>query len=279
MAIAFGLLAAVFYGASDFFGGFATKRATMLSVAVISQASGLLCLLCFFRFFGGHLTLPEIGWSLLAGVNGGIGISLLYRALSIGTMGVVSPITAVLAASFPVVVGIVRGDPLHWYQLLGIGLALVAVVMVSLSKQSSGKPEIATTGVKEAIAAGVFIGLFFLMLGLSGRNQGLQSLLVARIASIAFILLLAAATRTTLRPHAKALPMILAVGAVDMAANVLYVLAAQTGALAVAAVLTSLYPASTVVLARLILKEHLSGIQKSGVALALVGVVLISLSH
>ena len=138
---------------------------------------------------------------MLGGVFGGIGIAMLYHALSIGKMGVVSPITAVLAAVVPVGVGVVRGDPLHWFQFAGIGCALVAVVMISLSFEDNGVREIGTKGVKEAIISGIAIGGFFLVLGLSRSSAGRRD--AARRAR-RFRTLLAAARRRDAHQPASA---------------------------------------------------------------------------
>ena len=248
----------------------------MLAVTLTAQAIGLILLLAIVPFYGGHPSRAELWWSAGGGIFGGVGIALLYHALSIGKMGVVSPITAVLAAAFPVIVGVVRGDVLAWFQIAGIVTALVAVVLISLSKEESGEREIATTGVKEAVAAGLAIGVFFLALGIGQRGHGFDGLLAARIGSVAFLLLLTLVTRTSLLPQRATIGVVAASGAIDMAANALYVVAAQTGELAVASVLTSLYPASTVFLARIVLRERLQRVQKVGVALALAGVVLIA---
>jgi drug/metabolite transporter (DMT)-like permease len=248
----------------------------MLAVTLTAQTVGLVCLLAVVPFYGGHPQRSELLWSAAGGVFGGVGIALLYHALSIGKMGVVSPITAVIAAAFPVVVGIVRGDALRWFQLLGIFVALVAVVLISLSKEETGEREIRTAGVKEAIASGVALGIFFLALGIGQRGHGFDGLLAARIGSVGCLLLLALARRTAPRLPRAAVGAVVASGAIDMAANALYVVAAQTGELAVASVLTSLYPASTVLLARVVLRERLQQVQKLGVALALIGVALIA---
>lgn len=227
-------------------------------------------------YYGGQPSRAELLWSAAGGVFGGIGIALLYHALAIGKMGVVSPVTAVLAAAFPVIVGVARGDVLAWFQMLGIAIALVAVVLISLSKEEDGKREIGTAGVKEAIAAGIAIGVFFLALGIGQRGHGFDGLLAARIGSVACLLLLSLTARAPLLPQRATLGIVVASGAIDMAANACYVIAAQTGALAIASVLTSLYPASTVFLARFLLGERLAAVQKAGVALALIGVVLIA---
>lgn len=248
----------------------------MLTVTLTAQTVGLMCLLAVVPFYGGHPQRSELLWSAAGGVFGGIGIALLYHALSIGKMGVVSPITAVIAAAFPVIVGIVRGDALTWFQLAGIFIAIAAVVLISLSKEESGEPEIATKGVKEAIASGVAIGIFFLTLGIGQRGHGFDGLLAARIGSVVCLLLLAFAARAPLRLPRATAGTVVASGVIDMAANALYVVAAQTGALAIASVLTSLYPASTVFLARIVLRERLQPVQKLGVGLALIGVALIA---
>lgn len=276
VAVLLGLSAAAFYGAADFLGGLATRRAAMLAVTAVSQFVGLLCLLAVVPFFPGHLSERDIAWSLAGGACGGVGIALLYHALSIGRMGVVSPITAVVAAALPVAAGVARGDALRWFQSAGIAIALIAIVLISFSREESGEREIATAGVKEAILSGIAIGLFFLMLGASRPTAGFDVLIPARAGSIGLLLLLAAATRTRIVPGGGTLPIVIASGAIDMAANVMFVLSARAGNLAIAAVLTSLYPASTVLLARAVLGERLQSSQKLGVALALLGVALIA---
>jgi uncharacterized membrane protein len=275
LAIVFGLLAAAFYGAADFCGGFATKRNGMFAVAIVSQASGLVLLLAVMPLTGGHFTHDALLYGLLGGACGGLGIVLLYHALSIGKMGVVSPITAVLAASLPVFVGIARGDRLSAWQLAGIVLALAAVVLISLSTEPDGRFEFSTAGVREAMASGLLLGGFYIFLALAGKGTGLYPLLFARSGSVVLLLLVAGVLRRGVIPAAS-LALVLFAGAIDMSANVLYVLAAYAGYLSIAAVLTSLYPASTVFLARFVLGERLANVQKIGVALALAGVALIA---
>ncbi len=276
IAVVLGILAAAFYGGADFCGGLATRRTTMLSVTVISQGAGLVLLLGLLPFFPARVHAADLGWAALAGICGGAGIALLYHALSVGTMGVVSPITAVLAAAVPVAFGAIRGDRLGLGQVLGIAIALVAVVLISSSTEADGTREFSTRGVKEAVASGLILGGFYLFLAHARPGMGLDPLVGARVSSVLVLVLLAAATKTGLRPRGGTLPLILLCGAMDMTANALYLLATYNGQLAIAAVLTSLYPASTVILARVMLKERLRFIQKLGVGLALVGVALIA---
>lgn len=277
MAILLGLLAAACYGAADFFGGAATRRSSLFVVAVISQAAGLVLIAFAVPFFHGAASRAAFVYGAYAGLCGGIGIALLYHALSIGKMGVVSPITAVLAAAVPVVTGLLRGEQLSRFQGAGIALALIAVVMISLTTEPDGRFEFSTAGVKEAIVAGIVLGGFYIFLARAGSGAGLYPLVTARLASTGVLALAALAARKSLLPPSNVIGVILVVGALDMTANCLYVLATYAGYLSIAAVLTSLYPGSTVILARYVLGEQLSPVQKTGVGLALAGVALIAL--
>jgi drug/metabolite transporter (DMT)-like permease len=277
MAIVLGLLAAIFYGSADFCGGFATRRSPMFAVTVISQTVGLALILIALPFFPSHPTLWTLETGFIAGMCGGLGLLLLYHALSIGKMGVVSPITAVLAALTPVIVGAVRGEHLGNLKLAGIAVALLAVILISLSTEPDGRFEFSTAGVKEAIASGVILGGFYTFLALGGQQSGLYPIFAARIGSVALLLVIALIMRRSIFVAAPAaLGVIALAGVLDMMANVFYVLAAYAGYLSIAAVLTSLYPASTVFLARIVLGERLAALQKVGVAFALAGVALIA---
>lgn len=276
MSILFGLLAAVFYGAADFCGGFATKRSDMYAVTATSQASGLMLLLVLLPVLGGHFTQQALLYGAIGGICGAGGVLLLYHALSIGKMGVVSPITAVLAAAVPVVAGFALGDRLTVWQMAGIAIALVSVVLISLSTEPDGRFEFSTAGVREAIASGVLLGAYLLFLSLAGEHAGAYPLLFARVASVVVLVLCAAALRRPVVPARGSIAIVLLTGVIDMSANVLYVLSVYAGYLSIAAVLTSLYPGSTVLLARIVLGERLAIVQKIGVALALAGVALIA---
>jgi drug/metabolite transporter (DMT)-like permease len=277
MAIVLGLLAAIFYGSADFCGGFATRRSPMFAVTVLSQTVGLALILIALPFFPAHPTMWTLETGFIAGMCGGLGLLLLYHALSIGKMGVVSPITAVLAALTPVIVGAVRGEHLGNLKLAGIGVALLAVILISLSTEPDGRFEFSTAGVKEAILSGVILGGFYTFLALGGQQSGLYPIFAARIGSVALLLVIALLMRRSIFVAAPgALGVIALAGVLDMMANAFYVLAAYAGYLSIAAVLTSLYPASTVFLARIVLGERLAALQKIGVAFALAGVALIA---
>lgn len=245
-------------------------------MVIVSQFAGLLLLLGATPFLGGHLTRDAAVFGVLGGACGGAGIMLLYHALSIGKMGVVSPITAVLAAALPVAAGLARGDRLSAWQLLGIAVALVAVVLISLSAEPDGRIELSTQGVRQAVASGILLGGFYIFLALAGKGAGVYPLVFARLGSTVLLFAAAVAMRRTIAPVPATLGIVVLAGVMDVSANVLYVLAAYAGYLSIAAVLTSLYPASTVFLARFMLGERLARIQKIGVVLALAGVALIA---
>lgn len=276
-AIALALISAMCYGAADFLGGLATKRATMLAVALGGQLTGLVVLVPLAVLFTGHVRVSDIAFGLAAGVCGGLGIALLYHALAIGKMGVVSPVTAVLAAAIPVAAGFARGEHLSTLQWAGIGVALIAIVLISFSTEEDGAREIATAGLREAIASGVLLGLFLLVLAFVHPSAGLAGLLAARCSSVLALALAALAVRANVRPTGGTLPLVVFSGLLDGSGVALYVLALRLGDMSIAAVLTSLYPAATVLLALGVLRERLQRSQYAGMALALAGVVLIAL--
>lgn len=277
-SIVYGLLAAAFYGAADFCGGYASRRSAVFGVTILSQLSGLAALAIILVFTRWHLTPADWLFGALAGICAGSGLALFYHALAIGRMGIVSPITAVLASAVPVGAGLVLGEHLRWTQGTGIVVALAAVVLISASFEEgeSGTREIATEGVREALIAGVVIGGFILFLSRASAGSGLAVLLPARAASVVVLLAVAAALRGTIRPSGGMLPLIVVCGVLDMSANAFFVLSARAGYVSIAAVLTGLYPASTVFLAVLLLRERLQRLQWCGVALALAGVALIA---
>jgi drug/metabolite transporter (DMT)-like permease len=249
----------------------------MFAVTLFSQAVGFVFLLLVLPFTPGHAVFSDYLFGALAGIGGAIGVALLYHGLSIGKMGVVSPITAVLAAAIPLIFGTIRGDRLAVVQVIGLFLALIAIAMISFSLEPSGEREIATAGVREAILAGFGFGAFLILLSYTHPAAGLHNLIGARLSSIVLLLVITLATRTSLAVGRGQWSLIVGCGLLDMTANILFVLAIFSGGLEIAAVLTGLYPASTVLLARVVLGERLGRTQKAGVAIALAGVLLISL--
>ena len=190
-------------------------------------------------------------------------------------MGVISPITAVIGATIPVAIGIALGERPAPLELAGVACAFVAVAFVSANAETK-RLSLSEPGLVLALVSGTGIGMLFVMLALGHRDAGLARVAVARVTSIVLLVAYAAVRRESLRPAPGSLAVIFIAGALDMAANVLYVLSTRYGMLAVVAVLTSLYPGSTVFLARIFLRETLSRMQWIGVGFAAAGVALIA---
>ena len=274
------ILSAVLYGAGDFVGGLTSRRAPTLAVVFVSQVAGALALVIALPFLpAADASRADLLWGALAGVAGGTGVALLYRGLAIGTMSVVAPTTAVCAVAVPLAVAIALGERPPPTVLIGIGAALVAIVLVSQAPAAAtptGPPPRSATALALAIASGVAIGVFFLALARTSATAGMWPLLAARGASaVVFAVLALVAGHGALRMPRAVLPLVVGGGLLDMAANGLYLLATRRGALSVVVTLASLYPASTVILARIVLHERVSGVQLLGVLACLLAIVLI----
>ena len=299
------LLSAACYGAADFFGGLASKHAATVAVVAVSQASGLIVLTALTTVLPQSAPASvDLWWGLAAGMTGSVGVALLYRALAIGTMAVVAPTTAVCAVIIPVVAALLGGERPGARTLLGILIALIAIVLVSRtpttstpnSQQASpsaqragsdpsvGSSELAVErsrsrptvppGLALAMLSGVAIGFFFLALARTGAEAGLWPLAIARVASL--MLFVPFALRGgRLRMSRRIFAIATGGGILDMLANAFYLIAVRGGPLTAVVTLSSLYPAGTVVLARVVLHERLGAVQLAGVAAALFAVVLI----
>ena len=275
MALILSLVTAIVYGAGDFFGGLSTKRSAVLTVVFASQVAGFGVLAIAAPLIGGTWILGDVLVGAGAGVFGALAIALLYRALSIGAMGIISPVTAVIAAALPAIYGLAVGERPPAVALAGIVLALVAVVIVSFVRG----PGQTVRGLPEAMIAGVLFALFFIAFARTSPASGFWPLVGARAASFVAFGIAGLLTRTPLVPRADAWPTIAAAGVFDMLANVFYVLAVHTGYIAIVAVVSSLYPASTVALAGIVLHERLSRQQWVGVGCAFVGIAAIALAR
>ncbi len=275
LAYSLAVFSAIAYGAADFLGGLATKRQSMLSVVVFSQLTGLVLVLLALPFLpAASPSAADFLWGAASGLAGGIGVALLYRGLAIGVMSVVAPVTAVCAVIIPLAVGLLLGERPAALAMVGVVLAIVAIALVSQTGPSH-EGRSATTGLAIAIASGIAIGIFLVFLERTSPSAGLWPLAAARVTSVGFFTVAALASRRPLRLTREALPIVIGGGALDMLANILYLLAVQRGPLSIVATLTSLYPASTVLLARVILRERLRPVQLGGVICATVAIVLI----
>lgn len=283
MAIVLGLAAALTYGAADFLGALATKSTKVFTVVFLSQVLGSGLLLAVLPFFlDTPVSVDALGWGALSGVAGAVGVALFYQALAVGRMGAVAPITGVEAAAVPVIFGLISGERPSLLALTGVVVALGAVALVSSSPRSDETaPGPGTGGLQPgiglALAAGIAFGAFFILLDRAGDDSGLWPLVGARISSIGTIAIGLVATKGLERPQRTALPAIAGAGVLDVAANLFFLLATRQGLLSIVAVLTSMYPATTVVLARIVLSERFHRTQLVGLGLAGLGVVAMTL--
>lgn len=287
MALIFGLASALTYGAADFLGGLATRTTKVLSVVMLSQLLGSLLLVAILPFFKAELTANAMWWGAFAGIAGSAGITLFYQGLAVGRMGAIAPITAVEAATVPVIFGLATGERPSALALAGVALALVAVGLVSASAEpepaanSAGgaaeTPRWIRSGVAHGLGAGLAFGAFFILLDRAGDDTGMWPLVGARISGLILIGIALVATRGWERPPASGVRLIAGAGALDVAANVFYLLATREGLLSIVAVLTSMYPATTVLLARITLGERFRPAQSIGLLVAVAGVVAIAL--
>ena len=273
------LASAALYGAADFLGGLASRRANTIAIVVISQLAGLVALVLMLPLL--PAASPERNdwaWGVAAGVTGGIGVALLYRALAMGSMAIVAPITAVCAVIGPVAASIALGERPGAGTMGGIALALIAIVLVSQqsSEVSGVTPRSGDArSVAMALASGCFIGLFFLTLARTSAAAGMWPMVAARGTSSFLFATFALATRRSVRVPARVAGIAVAGGVLDVLANLLYLVATRHGPLSIVVTLSSLYPASTVLLARTVLGERLSWTQMAGILCALLAVILI----
>jgi drug/metabolite transporter (DMT)-like permease len=272
------LLAAAGYGAADFLGGLKSKALSAFAVIAVSQGATLLGVALVTGVSG--VSMPEVRYLLFgafAGLAGAVGIVALYRGLAVGAMGIVAPITAT-GVAIPVVVGVLRGERPGAVQVAGLVLALAGVVLASfeVSGERSGRRGAVAAGVGYALVGAVGVGLFFTALDAASEGGVLWALLMQRAVLVALVAAVAGARRTSLRIPRRDLLAVLAVGVLDIGANAAFAYASTRGLLSLVAVLGSLYPVVTILLARVILGEQIDGLQRVGVVVALTGIICIT---
>jgi drug/metabolite transporter (DMT)-like permease len=272
--ILFGLLSALTWGAGDFNGGLAAKRSNPYGVVVVAHAISLGLLLILIAIIREPIPpLRDWLWGAAAGLTGGIGLLLLYRALAEGRMSVAAPVSALLAAAIPVCVGIFQDGSPGALVLLGFLLALAAVWLVSGGEGLSFR----LADLRQPVIAGIAFGAFFICLERASQNSLWWPLVAIRIVSISSLLGYAILTRQPWLPKRESLVPILLSSVLDTVGNATYALSARMGRLDVAAVLGSLYPGATVLLAWVFLKERISRVQTIGILLALAAIVMLTL--
>jgi drug/metabolite transporter (DMT)-like permease len=276
-AIVLSLVAAIAWGTADFLGGLSARRLMVLVVLLWSQLMGLVLLLAVVVAGGVSLQAGSIWWGAAAGVVGAGALGLFYAGLAAGAMSLVAPLSA-CGAVVPVVVALAGGERVAVLTVVGMALALAGAVLVS--RTAGEHLRLTPAVVAMAVGAGLAFGVVITLLqqgSQGGHDAGISVVLASRVASFATIAIAVLATRTSPAiAEPSALLPLLAVGIGDTGANVLLALASGGGDDAIVAVLSSLYPVVTVVLARGVLGERLSAWQAAGVAAALAGVALVS---
>ena len=295
MSVPFALPAAVMYGIADFTGGLAARRAPVLVVTVVAQAAGLVSLLFVVGLVAGRPSAAAFGFGALAGIAGASGLLLYLRALAVGPMGVVAPISALISAGLPLAVGLVGGERLEPVAVLAVAVALVAILLATAGTR---KDAAASTGLLLGLAAGVGFGLFFIGLDATPPDSGLWPLLGGRVVSVTLLACLVLRHHLPLPTRTRAAslaggprlpaeagvrsrtlaPVLLMVvcGVVDTFANVLFLVATRLGDLGISSVVVSLYPVVVVLMARVVLGERLTRTQFLSAALALMASALLA---
>ena len=277
MAVLLAGLSALMYGAADFCGGMAARKAPLPAVLASSQAVGLVVAAVASLAFGFHLTAPsDLAWGALAGVSGAAGIAALYYALATTVVAVASPLAAVTGAVIPVLLGVAAGERPGSLAWVGIGMGVFAIALLTAGPSKSPREREVRRAALLGVLAGLGFGLFFFSVSRTSHASGLWPLVAARVATVSLVVLFAVAARRPLRLSKASLPMVLLSGGLDMGANIAFLLASRSGMLSISAAVAALYPGPTVILAWILLKERVTAPRVVGLALALAGVALIS---
>jgi drug/metabolite transporter (DMT)-like permease len=285
VSVLLGLLASVLYGTQDFIGGLVSRRNHVLTVVLWGQLVGVpVSLLGLPLLADGPPSATALWLGGAAGVTGMVGAALLFRGLARGRMSVVAPVTALLAPAIPVVVGLALGERPSSLAIVGLVVALAAIGLVGTSpepglvreKGRTVRERLVRAAVPEAVAAGAFFAGFFLLLDGVEDDAGLWPIVAARVAGLVVGGVLILSTRLTARPAAGTTFGVVGSGVLSNVSDYVFLVATRVGLLPVVVVLTSLYPATTVLLARTVLKERIGRLQLVGLVLAAIGVVFLT---
>lgn len=277
MAIVLALCSALTYGLSDFVGGFVSRRTSAWAVAVVGQSSSALCTLMAALLVSGSPGPRDFAWAVLGGVGGGMGVGFLYRGFTAGRMSVVAPVSAVGSALVPVTAGALGGERPGGLVWVGILVAMPAIWLVS-STPAEANTERGSfgEGLLDGVLAGLGFGLLFASLGQIPDSSVLWPLAATQVVSVPAVILLATLVRAPWVPRDRSVRWAALCGPLGSVATLTFLLATQHGYLTVSGVLAALYPASTVVLAMMVLREHVHRAQALGLALCAVTVALVA---
>ena len=286
LTVAIGLVSALVYGTADFFGGLAARRIGAVLATAVAAATGLLVVLALLPFVGGTWSTEAVLLGALSGLTGAVAVGLLYACLAIGPMSILSPLTAVVSAIVPMAVGLARGEAVGMLGGVALVIALVAVVLVGfVPERGAVRPSL--RGVLMAIGSGLAIGAFLVIMDAAPDDSGLVPLLANRVVNptvmFAVVLVLVIAARRRGRPPRPRADLMAGVklavicGVFDALANAGLLWGIRIGDLSVIAVLTALYPAGTIILARIVLKERIAPVQAVGLVLAIAASAMLAL--
>ncbi|WP_431683087.1 EamA family transporter [Kitasatospora sp. KL5] len=277
IALLLALGSSLAYGCADFLGGLGARKAHVLRTVLIAAPASLAVELLLWPVLGASFDAGAVGWGAASGVASAAAFALLYRTLAIGPMNVLSPVTALVSAALPVAVGLLQGEQPTAAGLVGLPLALTAVVLVSAGP-GSGPARPSRTALLLAFGAGAAIALQLVFLHQAPTDSGVAPLIVGRAVSSAVTLAAAGLLRRRLGDERPAYAISAAAGVLDALANLLFLLAVRSGDLTVVAVVTALYPAGTVLLARAVLGERIHRGQLAGLGVAAAAVSLLALA-
>jgi drug/metabolite transporter (DMT)-like permease len=277
MPLLLAAFASVTFGVADFVGGFASRRVAALTVVAGSQAVALVAIIAAAPLFShGAPAVADLAWGFGAGMAGAVGLAVFYHALATTRIGVAAPVASVVSTLVPVVFGIMTGErpaPLAW---VGILLALPAMLLLPASGSADPSGARGHRAAYLGAVAGFGFGMFGILISRTASESGMWPLAGARIGSLALMAVLIPLMRARFLPRRDAWPTVAAAGILDMSANVLFLIAVRRELLSLVAVIMAFYPASTMVLARIVLGERTVRRQLAGLALAAVAVTLIA---
>lgn len=275
IAVALSALTSMMFGAGDFLGGFASRRAPALAVTLITMLVGFAVLVPAAWTAGGAPSPADYGWSGAAGALGGLGVALLFHVLAVGPVGAVSPVVAVCGVAVPVLAGLAWGERPGMLAIVGIVAAGVAIALVSASP-GAGKRHARARVIALAALAGSMLGGFLVCISRIGQGAGLWPLVVARAAGTVMVGAVMLLQRTPPRADRRAVLLCATSAVLDSFANLLYFWIVKQHPLSIVGTIVSLSPATVVLLARLVLHEKFHRRQIAGLALAALAIVLMT---
>jgi drug/metabolite transporter (DMT)-like permease len=276
MVTLFASLSALTYGSADFYGGMAARKSQAVTVVFWSQGIGFLVALIAAPLLGSDsVMLGDILWGIAAGLAGAAGVGLLYRGLASGLAAVVSPVAALTGATLPVIFAVFTGERPEIMTWIGASLVLPAILL--LSSEQGEKKDHVLKSLQLGFLAGCGFGGFFILIAQTGDNSGMWPLLAARAATVPVFLLITVLRKLPVNLGKESIGYAVLAGSLDMGANIFYLLATRTGFMVTAVIITSLYPAPTVLLQRIVRGEKLNFLRICGIILAITGAALIGI--